>query len=158
MFCKWKYFINWTFFGPHIYHINPTKPSLLNFISFSDVCFSHELSKILINFLVSNFCCLKIILQKSNKYGLITDTIIWNLLLFKIIYIYIYIKIYIYTYINIYIYIYVYINIYIYIYIYINNKFLIRNVVDAFNPIYLMGCWESNPMQPCFLRRYVVYL
>ena len=25
--------------------------------------------------------------------------------------------------------------------------FLIRDVEDAFNPTYLMGCWESNPIQ-----------
>ena len=36
--------------------------------------------------------------------------------------------------------------------------FLIRDVEDTFNPTHLMGCWESNPIQPCFLCRQVVYL
>ena len=43
------------------------------------------------------------------------------------------------------------------------DVFLKRDVEDEFNPTYLMGCWESNPIQPCFLRRdydllYAIYL
>ena len=36
------------------------------------------------------------------------------------------------------------------------NIFITRDVEDAFNPTYLMGCWESNPIQPLFLRRHMV--
>ena len=36
--------------------------------------------------------------------------------------------------------------------------FLIRDVEDAFNPMYLMGCWESNPVKPCLLRRKFIYM
>ena len=33
-----------------------------------------------------------------------------------------------------------------------------QDIEDAFNLTYLMEYWESNPIQPCFLRRYMVYL
>ena len=36
--------------------------------------------------------------------------------------------------------------------------FLIRDVEDAFNPTYLMGCSESNSFQLCFLCKHMVYL
>ena len=44
------------------------------------------------------------------------------------------------------------------IYCLLLNIFLIRDVEAAFIPTYLMGCWESNPIQHCFLQVNMVYL
>ena len=68
---------------------------------------------------------------------------------------------------------YIYINICVWVcvcvcvcvYIYIGGflgwvMFTVRNFIKMLriHSIHLMGCWESNPMQPCFLCGQVVYL